>query len=237
MYLSVICPKCGYKNKDNAKFCSKCGNKLESLNIGSDNNKSIVRDSNLNNENKIKNNGNNKLIIIAVTAIICVAIIAGTFLLLNSNGVGIGNEIIASNNSSTDGQAVSTNSSSSGSSSSSSSSSDSLTYAQAASMMSGSSSTVISNTFNEADTNNDGRLTGSEVSNFKYLAGLTSRTADTSNTRHVEASDQGNTGDGTTKTRYCTTHGRVSVGSNNQCPYCQQEGLDSRTVKGSTEYN
>ena len=43
-------------------------------------------------------------------------------------------------------------------------------------------------------------------------------------------------GDGTTKTRYCTTHGRVAVGADNRCPYCEAEGLDSRTVKGSTEY-
>ena len=51
----------------------------------------------------------------------------------------------------------------------------------------------------------------------------------------VEAQDQG-AGDGTTKTRYCTTHGRVAVGADNRCPYCEAEGLDSRTVKGSTEY-
>lgn len=237
--MSIICPNCGYKNKDNAKFCSKCGTKLESLNMVS-NNKTIVSDSNLNNGNKVKNSGgNHKLIIIAVTVIICVAIVAGTFLLLNDGGNVNVSDIIASNanSSNNNSQAVSSNSSSSSSSSTNSGSSDSLSYAQAKSMMAGSSETVISNTFNEADSNNDGKLTGSEVSNFKYLAGLTSRTADTSNTRHVEASDQGNTGDGTTRTRYCTTHGRVAVGSNNQCPYCQQEGLDSRTVKGSTEYN
>ena len=38
-------------------------------------------------------------------------------------------------------------------------------------------------------------------------------------------------------TRYCTTHGRVTTGEDLQCPYCKAEGLDSRTVKGSTEYN
>ena len=70
---------------------------------------------------------------------------------------------------------------------------------------------------------------------FKKLADLTERTADTSNTENVEAQDYG-AGDGTTKTRYCTTHGRVAVGSDNRCPYCEAEGLDSRTVKGSTEY-
>ena len=120
-------------------------------------------------------------------------------------------------------------------SSSSSSSSASMSYSEASSYLSGASSTVIQNTFDEADANGDGVLTGSEISKFKKLADLTERTADTSNSENVEAQDYG-AGDGTTKTRYCTTHGRVAVGSDNRCPYCEAEGLDSRTVKGSTEY-
>lgn len=120
-------------------------------------------------------------------------------------------------------------------SSSSSSSSDSMTYSEASSYLNGASSTVIQNTFDEADANGDGVLTGSEITKFKKLADLTERTADTSNSENVEAQDYG-AGDGTTKTRYCTTHGRVAVGSDNRCPYCEAEGLDSRTVKGSTEY-
>ena len=111
----------------------------------------------------------------------------------------------------------------------------SMTYSQAASYLSGASSTVVQNTFDEADKNRDGLLTGSEITEFKRLADLTDRTADKSNNENVEAQDQG-AGDGTTKTRYCTTHGRVAVGSDNRCPYCEAEGLDSRTVKGSTEY-
>ena len=110
-----------------------------------------------------------------------------------------------------------------------------MTFVEAKKLMSGSSNTVIRNTFDEADADGDGVLTGSEISKFKSLADLTDRTADTSNTEHVEASEQG-AGDGTTKTRYCTTHGRVAVGDDNRCPYCEAEGLDSRTVKGSTEY-
>ena len=117
----------------------------------------------------------------------------------------------------------------------SSSSSDSMTYSEASSYLSGASNTVIQNTFDEADADGDGLLTGSEITKFKKLADLTERTADTSNTENVEAQDYG-AGDGTTKTRYCTTHGRVAVGSDNLCPYCQEEGLDARTVKGSTEY-
>ena len=126
--------------------------------------------------------------------------------------------------------------SSSSSSTSSSSSSDSMSYSEASSYMSGASNTVIENTFDEADANGDGVLTGSEITKFKKLADLTERTADTSNTENVEAQDYGGTGDGTTKTRYCTTHGRVAVGDDNLCPYCQEEGLDARTVKDSTEY-
>ena len=118
---------------------------------------------------------------------------------------------------------------------SSSAQTESMSYSQAASYLSGASSTVVQNTFDEADKNGDGILTGSEISEFKRLADLTDRTADKSNTENVEAQDQG-AGDGTTKTRYCTTHGRVAVGSDNRCPYCEAEGLDSRTVKGSTEY-
>ena len=95
--------------------------------------------------------------------------------------------------------------------------------------------TKIVNAFDEEDKNGDGVLAGSEISKFKNLADLTERTADTSNTENVEAQDYG-AGEGTTKTRYCTTHGRVAVGDDNRCPYCEAEGLDSRTVKGSTEY-
>ena len=116
-----------------------------------------------------------------------------------------------------------------------SSSTSEMSYSEASSYLSGASSTVIQNTFDEADANGDGVLTGSEITKFKKLADLTERTADTSNSENVEAQDYG-AGDGTTKTRYCTTHGRVAVGSDNLCPYCQEEGLDARTVKGSTEY-
>ena len=113
---------------------------------------------------------------------------------------------------------------------------ESMSYSEAASYLSGASSTVIENTFDEADANGDGVLTGGEISKFKKLADLTKRTADTSNTENVEAQDYAGTGDGTTKTRYCTTHGRVAVGDDNLCPYCLDEGLDARTVKDSTEY-
>ena len=33
MFLSKICPKCGYENKDSAKGCSKCGVSFKDSNI------------------------------------------------------------------------------------------------------------------------------------------------------------------------------------------------------------
>ena len=165
--------------------------------------------------------------IICITAIICVIIIAGAFVYLGSDLLGNSSDNSDSNQT-VDNSTNVTKSESKGSN-------DEMTFVEAKKLMSGASNTVIRNTFDEADADGDGVLTGSEISKFKSLADLTDRTADTSNTEHVEASDQG-AGDGTTKTRYCTTHGRVAVGSDNRCPYCEAEGLDSRTVKGSTEY-
>ena len=169
------------------------------------------------------------------------AIIAGAVLLLNSPAENVSDTVVVNDssdsvNESTDDAKTSESSSSEGSTPKGSTSTESMTFAEAEPYLSGASATVIRNTFDEADADGDGVLTGSEINRFKYLADLTDRTADTSNSEHVEAQDYGGTGDGTTKTRYCTTHGRVAVGSDNRCPYCEAEGLDSRTVKGSTEY-
>ena len=165
---------------------------------------------------------NNKTLIICLTIIICLAIIAGAFVLLGTDVFNNSNDDTIAN------QTDSIKSESKGSA-------EEMTFVEATKLMKGSSDTVIRNTFDEADANGDGVLTGSEISKFKSLADLTDRTADSSNTEHVEASDQG-AGDGTTKTRYCTTHGRVAVGDDNLCPYCKEEGLDARTVKDSTKY-
>jgi TonB-dependent SusC/RagA subfamily outer membrane receptor len=77
--------------------------------------------------------------------------------------------------------------------------------------------------------NKDGLLTGSEINEFKRLAKLAINTASESDS--TTYNEHGSI------TRYCTTHGRVTTGEDLQCPYCKAEGLDSRTVKGSTEYN
>ena len=164
-------------------------------------------------------------------------IIAGAFVLLSDNGTDDATaNIEGSADDSSSASVVDNSEDSSKDDDYSKASVDTLTYSEASTYLSGASNTVIQNTFDEADKNGDGVLTGNEITKFKSLADLTERTADTSNTEHVEAEDYGGTGDGTTKTRYCTTHGRVAVGDDNLCPYCQQEGLDARTVKGSTEY-
>ena len=208
------CPSCGKENNDGAKFCKHCG---ASLNVNS-------RPAPAKNISQPKDNKNT--LIICATAIICVIIIAGAFVFLNSgNNEDVNVNTVESMSNDSVSEDASNDKNTEGS----------MTYAEATNYLSGASSTVIQNTFDEADANGDGLLTGSEISKFKKLADLTERTADTSNTENVEAQDYG-AGDGTTKTRYCTTHGRVAVGSDNRCPYCEAEGLDSRTVKGSTEY-
>lgn len=237
----VFCPDCGAENKDNAKFCKNCGaslnkaanqdNTLKSKVADSDNAQKASQVSSNIPQNAAKSSGNKNTLIICVTAIICVAIIAGAFILLNSNQSS-DSDTVSLNDTETE---VNSSDDSAKSTSSDSSSSNEMTFDEAKSYLSGASNTVISNTFDEADANGDGVLTGSEIDRFKYLADVTHRTADTGNTEHVEASDQG-AGDGSTKTRYCTTHGRVAVGSDNLCPYCLEEGLDARTLKGSTEY-
>lgn len=215
------CPKCGTDNKDGAKFCKGCGEQLSIISSP---------DSNVSESKSNKNT-----LIICVTAIICVLIIASAFVLLNSgtNSETVANDVNLTNTS--NDTVNDTSDDSSQDTAVAENTVDSMTYGEASTYLSGASSTVIQNTFDEADKNGDGLLTGSEISKFKKLADLTERTADTSNSEHVEAQDYG-AGDGTTRTRYCTTHGRVATGEDNLCPYCQQEGLDARTVKDSTEY-
>ena len=200
------CPNCGAEVKENSKFCSKCGSSITN----------VVNEVNRNAMNSQNSKGSsNNVIIIAVAAVIIVAIIAGTFVFLSGNDSG--SDVIVVNNSDSD-DAVEE-----------SSSSDAVTYSQAQSMYPNTASNVISNAFDEADANNDGLLTGSEINEFKRLAKLAINTASESDS--TTYNEHGSI------TRYCTTHGRVTTGEDLQCPYCKAEGLDSRTVKGSTEYN
>ncbi len=214
------CPNCGAEVKENSKFCPKCGSSITN----------VVNDVNRNALNSQNSKGSsNNVIIIAVAAVIIVAIIAGTFVFLSGNDSG--SDVIVVNNSDSDDavEESSDSGSSSSNSGSSSSSSDAVTYSQAQSMYPDTSSNVISNAFDEADANKDGLLTGSEINEFKRLAKLAINTASESDS--TTYNEHGSI------TRYCTTHGRVTTGEDLQCPYCKAEGLDSRTVKGSTEYN
>lgn len=214
------CPNCGAEVKENSKFCPKCGSSITN----------VVNDVNRNALNSQNSKGSsNNVIIIAVAAVIIVAIIAGTFVFLSGNDSG--SDVIVVNNTDSDDavEESSDSGSSSSNSGSSSSSSDAVTYSQAQSMYPNTASNVISNAFDEADANKDGLLTGSEINEFKRLAKLAINTASESDS--TTYNEHGSI------TRYCTTHGRVTTGEDLQCPYCKAEGLDSRTVKGSTEYN
>ena len=214
------CPNCGAEVKENSKFCSKCGSSITN----------VVNEVNRNAMNSQNSKGSsNNVIIIAVAAVIIVAIIAGTFVFLSGNDSG--SDVIVVNNTDSDDavEESSDSGSSSSNSGSSSSSSDAVTYSQAQSMYPNTASNVISNAFDEADANKDGLLTGSEINEFKRLAKLAINTASESDS--TTYNEHGSI------TRYCTTHGRVTTGEDLQCPYCKAEGLDSRTVKGSTEYN
>ena len=66
------CPKCGVENDDNAKFCKKCGHSYSG---------DIFTEE--------KDNRNKNIIIIAVTAIICIALVAGAIMFLNQGNSGI----------------------------------------------------------------------------------------------------------------------------------------------------
>ena len=214
------CPNCGAEVKENSKFCSKCGSSI--TNVVNEVNRNAMNSQN-------SKESSNNVIIIAVAAVIIVAIIAGTFVFLSGNDSG--SDVIVVNNSDSDDavEESSDSGSSSSNSGSSSSSSDAVTYSQAQSMYPNTASNVISNAFDEADANKDGLLTGSEINEFKRLAKLAINTASESDS--TTYNEHGSI------TIYCTTHGRVTTGEDLQCPYCKAEGLDSRTVKGSTEYN
>ena len=103
----MLCPNCGVENKDDANFCKNCAaplkkedfketldkSKKEELISDNDDSNIIKKDissknvSNINNVNSshIQKNPkkNNNTLIICITAIICVAVIAGALIYLN----------------------------------------------------------------------------------------------------------------------------------------------------------
>ncbi|MDD2643342.1 MAG: zinc ribbon domain-containing protein [Methanobacteriaceae archaeon] len=78
-----ICPKCGFKNSSDAKFCRKCGTNLIQSATPSFNQSNVTKitpDS--------KKDENKKYLIIGATIIILVVIVCCTFLLVSSSGTG-----------------------------------------------------------------------------------------------------------------------------------------------------
>lgn len=87
---------------------------------------------------------------------------------------------------------------------------------------------------------NDEHCTADYLNSIIITQGTTPPTTDTgtsttTNTNDDDGDDSGSH-EGKTKTRYCTTHGRVAVVQGTLCPQCLEEGLDARTVVGSTEW-
>ena len=82
------CPDCGAKNKDNSKYCVKCG-KLISMDIHDINKNSIPsnknRKENFNEEKQDENGLNKNILIIAIVIILCTGIIAGAVIFSSNN--------------------------------------------------------------------------------------------------------------------------------------------------------
>lgn len=194
------------------KFCSDCGfeNKDDAQfckKCGS----SLNTTKTANNTKK----SNKNTLIIGVAVLIGLILIAGAYMYLNNNSTGTtNNETNVTVQETIHG----------------------VSFDEACSYFSDASSTVVGHLFDESDTDGDGYLSDSEYSNFKDLVTFTRKYAfDISNTDQVDTPDLWN-GDGSTRTRYCADHGRIVVGSDDRCPYCEQKGLDSRTRSGSTKY-
>lgn len=83
----MICPNCGAEDKNGSKFCKKCGTPLTS-----------EKNTPHKNQDNTQSKMNNNVLIIAIAAVICVAIIAGAFVLTNTNS----NDVDIATNDSTD---------------------------------------------------------------------------------------------------------------------------------------
>ena len=212
------CPKCGLDNDDGAKFCKSCGASLESSPQGEKSSKNTL--------------------IIAVTAIICICIIAGAFIMVSGNN---SNDSVAVNESDTN----SSSELSTSDSSSESSNDNSDRYSEFSASEWPESSYTINDIytahtpedaktkmFEQADFNGDGVLTGDEIKEMDYLLkhseytyngpGDTSSSSSSSSEKHWYGQ--------------CTTHGWVMLNSDKHCPYCIEEGLDPRVLKNSIVY-
>lgn len=200
-----ICPNCGEKVKDDKKFCPKCGSSLTVAQA-----------------EKSGSSNNSKILIVAVAAIICVAIIAGAYVLVNNNG---SDDVVVTNDTDSDDSVEESDTDSNDDKDSS----DSLNIDDALLRYTDTDKVLMTIAFNEADANDDDLLSGSEVSEYDRLAQLGRKYGIA---KYAEPHEEHGA-----ITRYCTTHGRVATGEDFKCPYCIEDGIDPVTVKDSTKYN
>ena len=78
--MSITCPNCGEENGEGAKFCKKCGVRLEVQDSSSDKASSIFSD-----EPKTQSKSKRNIILIAVAVILCIAAIAGAMIYMNGD--------------------------------------------------------------------------------------------------------------------------------------------------------
>lgn len=215
----MFCPKCGTENDDKAKFCKGCGNTLNSSS------KEEVKEN--------EKSFNNKLII-AVTAIICVCIIAaGLFIVFGNNS---NDNVVIANNSETNDTATNV--------SSDVSSKNEDRYENFSEEEWDKSSYTINDIytahtpedaktqmFEQADANGDGILKGDEIKEMDYLLKHSEYTWNGPNATSESSSSSEKHWYG-----QCTTHGWVMLNSDKHCPYCIEEGLDPRVLKNSIVY-
>lgn len=73
----MICPKCGFDNLPEAKYCRNCGNSLNNnVNYGYNDSTQVYQTPQKN---------NNNLLIIGITVIVIALILAGTYLFISNN--------------------------------------------------------------------------------------------------------------------------------------------------------
>ena len=104
-----------------------------------------------------------------------------------------------------------------------------VSLSQASSYFPEASEEVLGHVFEEADTNDDGSLSDSELELFKKVRDHTKKYA--VNIKNSFVVDKPS---GSEKTGYCADHGRVAVEDGNKCPYCIYMGYSDTRTKTSS---
>lgn len=208
----------------------------------------------------------NKLIIICLTVILCCLIVAGTVFLVSGSGINLFsqeekilatgdlklnltgyNYKLVSNQSTGSGFTETYNVNGQGDSFTLtitvSSDNPSSTSAVASTQYLNGKNYLIQMSGGNQEHNTQGYLESLIITKGSQNQGTTSDSGTSSSSsssksvsKDTSSSSSSSSSSSGVKTRYCTTHGRVVTDGSNTCPLCVQEGLDSRTVKGSTEY-